>query len=202
MLTKNLELELKAIAEEILKNEKSFSSEKVFDHIKNLYEKSLVLRYALENGFDLSTDEDKNAIVVKFEKMAEQVMSTRHEVPESNPHQDDIITPGMMTIKDMVSQMSDTVVKETLEQSPSLTLNDRLSKGLKLDLNDRLAFVKHLFEGKNEDLERVLNTLSSIENEEQAIEFINSYVKPEYNNWEGKEEYEARFTSLVRSQYS
>lgn len=202
MLTKNLELELKVIAQELLKKEGSFSSEELFDKIRSLYEKSLVLRYALEHEFDLSEDDEKKAIVVKFEKMAEQVLSTRKEIPENNPHQDDIMIPGMLTIKDMVSQMGDQIVSETIAPHPTLTLNDQLSKGLKLGLNDRLAFTKHLFGGQNEDLDRVLTTLASIENQEEAIDFINHYVKSEYNNWEGKEEYEERFLNLIRSQYS
>lgn len=202
MLTKNLELELKAIAEELLKNEDSFSSDEVFEKIRSLYEKSLVLRYAMEHEFDLSADQDKKAIVVKFEKMAEQVLATRQEIPENNPHQDDIMTPGMMTIKDMVSQMGDQLVPETLDPHPTMTLNDQLSKGVKLGLNDRLAFVKHLFDAKSEDLERVLSTLATIESEEEAVGFIDNYVKPEYNNWEGKEEYEERFLQIIRSQYS
>lgn len=202
MLTKNLELELKAIAQELLKKEGSFSSEELFEKIRSLYEKSLVLRYALEHEFDLSEDDEKKAIVVKFEKMAEQVLSTRKEIPENNPHQDDIMIPGMLTIKDMVSQMGDQLVSETIAPHPTLTLNDQLSKGLKLGLNDRLAFTKHLFGGQNEDLDRVLTTLASIENQEEAIDFINNYVKSEYNNWEGKEEYEERFLNLIRSQYS
>jgi hypothetical protein len=202
MLTKNLEIELKALAKELLKKEDSFSSEEVFEKIRSLYEKSLVLRYALEHEFDLSEDEDKKAIVVKFEKMAEQVLSTRKEIPENNPHQDDIMIPGMLTIKDMVSQMGDQIVNETIAPNPTLTLNDQLSKGLKLGLNDRLAFTKHLFGGQNEDLDRVLTTLASIDNLDEAIDFINHYVKPEYTNWEGKEEYEERFLNLIRSQYS
>ena len=39
-------------------------------------------------------------------------------------------------------------------------------------------------------------------NLDEAIDFINHYVKPEYTNWEGKEEYEERFLNLIRSQYS
>ncbi len=202
MLAKNLEIELKAIAKELLNKEDSFSSEEVFEKIRSLYEKSLILRYALEHEFDITEDDDKKAIVVKFEKMAEQVLSTRKEIPENNPHQNDIMIPGMLTIKDMVSQMGDQIVSETIAPNPTLTLNDQLSKGLKLGLNDRLAFTKHLFGGQNEDLDRVLTTLASIDNLDEAIDFINHYVKPEYTNWEGKEEYEERFLNLIRSQYS
>lgn len=202
MLTKNLEIELKALAKELLKKEDSFSSEEVFEKIRSLYEKSLVLRYALEHEFDISENEDKKAIVVKFEKMAEQVLSTRKEIPENNPHQNDIMIPGMLTIKDMVSQMGDQLVSESIASNPTITLNDQLSKGLKLGLNDRLAFTKHLFGGQNEDLDRVLTTLASIDNQDDAIDFINHYVKPEYTNWEGKEEYEERFLNLIRTQYS
>lgn len=202
MLASNLKSEIVAMAKEILENQDQLDIHSVCDKVQKLYEKSLILKYVEENSLEHQTLEEKDSIVLKFEKLASDFMATKKNVPESNPHQDDLITPGMITIKDMVDQMGDQVVSETIEQVSTMTLNDRLSKGLKLGLNDRLAFTKHLFEGRNEDLEKVLNTLASIESEEKALEFIYSYVKPEYNNWEGKEEYEDRFLSLISAQYS
>ena len=69
-------------------------------------------------------------------------------------------------------------------------------------LNDKLAFVKHLFNNSMEDYTRVLSQLNTIDTEERSIAFINNMVKPEYNNWEGKEEYEARFTALIERRFA
>ena len=69
-------------------------------------------------------------------------------------------------------------------------------------MNNRLAFVKHLFNGSTEDYNRVLSQLNTIETEERSLSFINNMVKPEYNNWEGKEEYEERLIALIERRFS
>ncbi|GGB86728.1 hypothetical protein GCM10007424_28500 [Flavobacterium suaedae] len=81
------------------------------------------------------------------------------------------------------------------------SLNDALGKAINLGLNDRIAFEKHLFAGNSEDLNRVLSQLNTFDNFEDAQNFVNSLIKPDYNNWEGKEEYEERFMSLVEKKF-
>ena len=83
------------------------------------------------------------------------------------------------------------------------SLNDKLNgTSIKVDLNNRLAFVKHLFDGSMEDYNRVLSQLSTIDTEERSIAFIVNMVKPDYNNWEGKEEYAERFIALIERRFS
>ena len=83
------------------------------------------------------------------------------------------------------------------------SLNDRFgNKDLKVDLNNRLAFVKHLFNNSTADYNRVLSQLNTIDTEERSIAFIKNMVKPDYNNWEGKEEYEIRFMELIERRFS
>ncbi|NNE31762.1 MAG: hypothetical protein HKN40_05280 [Winogradskyella sp.] len=83
------------------------------------------------------------------------------------------------------------------------SLNDKLkSKGLKIGLNDKIAFIKHLFDGKNEDYERVVSQINTTNSFSEAQNLINDMVKPDYNNWEGKEEYETRFTEIVERKFN
>lgn len=84
----------------------------------------------------------------------------------------------------------------------SVSLNDRLSKGITVGLNDRIAFVKHLFNNSNEDYNRVLSQLITLDTYHQAKDFIDNMVKPDYNNWDGKEEYEQRFMEVVEKRFS
>lgn len=81
------------------------------------------------------------------------------------------------------------------------SLNDRLKKGINIGLNDRLAFVKHLFDGSSSDYNRVLSQLNTIKNREEAFNFVANMVKPDYNNWEGKEDYESRFLSIIDKKF-
>ncbi|QKX04594.1 hypothetical protein HN014_06600 [Aquimarina sp. TRL1] len=85
------------------------------------------------------------------------------------------------------------------DKQPSL--NDQLKRGIHIGLNDRLAFIKHLFEGSSTDYNRVLSQLNTLHTKNGARQFIDNMVKPDYNNWEGKEEYEQRFMEIVTSRY-
>ena len=96
----------------------------------------------------------------------------------------------MKNDKENLAPMDDSAV--STQQKKAKSLNDTLAKDLQVGLNDKLAFVKHLFNNSMEDYTRVLSQLNTIDTEERSIAFINNMVKPEYNNWEGKEEYEAR----------
>jgi hypothetical protein len=87
-------------------------------------------------------------------------------------------------------------------QSQSKSLNDAFGKSITLGLNDRIAFEKHLFGGSGEDLNRVLSQLTTINSYDEARNFIDDLVKPDYNNWKGKEEYEERFMALIEKKFS
>lgn len=88
-------------------------------------------------------------------------------------------------------------------ESQKRSLNDQLKgKGLQIGLNDKLAFIKHLFEGKNEDYDRVISQINTTDSLDDAMTLINTMVKPDYNNWEGKEDYEARFFEIIEGKYN
>lgn len=82
------------------------------------------------------------------------------------------------------------------------SLNDTLIKGINIGLNDRIAFVKHLFAGSNEDFNRVVSQISTYDSFEEAQSFVEDMVKPDYNNWGGKEDYAARFMNLVEKKFA
>lgn len=202
----------------------------LYEAAKTLYEKLAVLKFIDEKLKDVEIDVSKNVIAAKFESMANAVLNENSSVPESNPHQEDIIIPGMDTIKDMVSEMpSETPVDDVLndflakpanmkndkelfmpakekgvkKETAAKSLNDKLNgKEIKVDLNNRLAFVKHLFNGSTEDYNRVLSQLATIDSEERSIAFVENMVKPDYKNWEGKEEYEERFIQLIERRFA
>ena len=87
------------------------------------------------------------------------------------------------------------------QESKPKRLNDRISRGLSFGLNDRIAFIKHLFNGSDTDYNRVLSQLNTANSEEEAFNLIDQMVKPDYNNWEGKEMYETRFKELIARKF-
>lgn len=94
-------------------------------------------------------------------------------------------------------------VDKAIENTPPkiVSLNDKLSKGIDIDLNDRIAFVKHLFGNNNEDYNRVLNQLITFDNFYETKNFIDEMVKPDYNNWEGKDNYAERFMDIIEKKF-
>jgi len=226
-MKRKLREELVKLSTDIITSREDRELTELYEVAKELYEKLAVLKFIDEKLKDVEVDVSKNVVAARFEKMANAVMSGNTSVPENNPHDEDIITPGMETIKDMVSEMPSEAIeyifgdfiakpetmkndKEILSPEPtpentkpkSKSLNDRLTKNLSIGLNDRLAFVKHLFDGSTDDYNRVISQLGTIDSEERSMAFINNMVKPEYNNWEGKEEYAERFMSIVERKFS
>ncbi len=86
-------------------------------------------------------------------------------------------------------------------KSKVVSLNDKLSKGIDIDLNDRIAFVKHLFGNSTEDYNRVLNQLITFDNFYETKNFIEEMVKPDYNNWKGKDDYAERFMDIIEKKF-
>jgi hypothetical protein len=82
------------------------------------------------------------------------------------------------------------------------SLNDKISRGLTIGLNDRVAFMKHLFDDNSEDYNRVLSQLITFDSLQEATDFIDNFVKPDYNDWNGKEEYAERFMEIIEKKFS
>ncbi|MGI9551450.1 MAG: hypothetical protein ACR2MT_09640 [Aurantibacter sp.] len=227
-MKKKLKEELRKLSTDIITSRDMNDISKLYEAAKTLYEKLAVLKFIDEKLSDIQVDVSKNVIAAKFEELASAVLN-ESSVPESNPHTEDIINhEGMATIKDMVAEMpneapvdevlsdflgkpelmkSDKEIfepkaKDIATKSKPRSLNDKLQKEIKVGLNDRIAFVKHLFNGNAEDYKRVLSQLSTIESEERSKAFIENMVKPEYDNWVGKEEYEERFMALIEHKFA
>ncbi len=110
-------------------------------------------------------------------------------------------------LEEITSGFEKTPVFEPLSNSDSedtskKSLNDRLKHGsLNIGLNDKLAFIKHLFDGKNDNYERVLSQINTSKSYVEASRLIKDKVKPDYNNWKGKEEYEERLMEIIQSKF-
>lgn len=93
-------------------------------------------------------------------------------------------------------------VLETPKEPKSVSLNEKLAKGFHIDLNDRIAFTKNLFGNSTEDYSRVLNQLLTFDSYAEAKDFIENMVKPDYNNWEGKDDYAERFLGIIEKKFA
>lgn len=123
-----------------------------------------------------------------FEKAEEPVFETKSEEPKK---------------EEVIATIKEEIAKEKEEyQTSSLNLNDKFSKSITLGLNDRITFEKYLFDGSGEDLNRVVSQLNTFNTLDEAKSFIEDLVKPDYNNWKGKDEFAERFMELVEKKFA
>lgn len=122
-------------------------------------------------------------------------------VPKGNTHKGEL--------EDLTADFRDLPVFEPVSKvhkqngHEKKTLNDSIkSGGLNIGLNDKIAFIKHLFDGNTADYDRVISQLNTIQSLEDANRFIETIVKPDYNNWLGKEEFSERFMEIIASKFS
>ena len=96
------------------------------------------------------------------------------------------------------------VIEEKPAEKPDnkqRSLNDTLFKNnIQVGLNDRIAFVNQLFDGSQQDFNRVVSQLNSFKTEAEAKNFIYEFVKPDYD-WSAKEEFEQRLIELIERKF-
>lgn len=100
-------------------------------------------------------------------------------------------------------QPTPTFVKAPIiEKIDASTKNERIKKTVVIGLNDKIAFVKYLFGGGDADFIRVVSQLNTLDSYSEAVNFIKNIVKPDYNNWKGKEDLEERFMRIIENKFS
>ncbi len=143
--------------------------------------------------------------------LIEQIKNMLEYMPESSTNKETILaklTPKETfeknDLEEITADFAEMPVFEPLEKvEGKKSLNDTLKNDtFSIDLNDKLAFINSLFEGKAEDYERVLSQLNTVSSLNEAIKLIQEMVKPEYNNWEGKEAIETRFMAIIENKFT
>jgi hypothetical protein len=159
-------------------------------------------------AFELEKEEElieeapkQEAVQISFEELIGGDFSDDLFVKvESNTFQTPIEEEPEVEIEAVAFDLDEMGLPEE-ETSKSVSLNEKLAKGINIDLNDRIAFTKHLFGNNPEDYNRVLNQLITFNTFYETRDFIRDMVKPDYNNWEGKEEYEERFMEIIEKKF-
>lgn len=108
------------------------------------------------------------------------------------------------SLEEFISQSKHTVFdkKDTAEEvKPAQSLNDKFGKTTQIGLNDKLAFVQKLFFGSESEYNKVVKHIADLHSMQDAVVYIEQEVKPTYNYWKGKEEYEQRFLDLVLKRF-
>lgn len=130
-----------------------------------------------------------------FSVSHEQLFVADHEIQENIPVKEETVPVKENQHLTMGGNVS-------FHQVPlNKTINDAFNNTIVVGLNDRIAFEKNLFNGNSEDLNRVISQLNTLGSYEEAKDFIEDLVKPDFNNWKDKDEYEQRFMQLVEKRF-
>ena len=150
---------------------------------------------------DMLVHDYKELDFVKVEDVPVAVEQANATIFEATPPEE-ITAETTETASVVIEEEVKKTVEKVKKDDKTLSLNDKLNKGINIGLNDRIAFEKKLFGGNAEDFNRVLSQLNTFDSFEEAKGFIVDFVKPDYNNWAGNEEYETRFLEIVEKKFS
>ena len=168
----------------------------------------------VEDKIYINLDDSEEDIIM--EPLMETIKDMVAQMPQETLEVDTVFEEAIpkqkkhvSNLEDITSGFEDMPIFEPVSKSQNgkseekKSLNDILkSGGLNIGLNDKIAFIKHLFNGESEDYDRVLSQLNTSASLNDAKHFIEHIVKPDYNNWVDKEEFEARFIEIIESKFS
>ncbi|MCX6172922.1 MAG: hypothetical protein NT048_08815 [Flavobacterium sp.] len=151
--------------------------------------------FELEVDFETEEEEDTsdNELTEEIEPV-ETKKAVLEEFLGENYSEPIFVKPNEVSLFSDLSETQEEEIKPTFQ-------NTTFSKSVEIGLNDRIAFVNNLFGESNEDFNRVLSQLNTFDSFEEAKNFINEMVKPEYNNWQGEEDFEERFMAVVEKKF-
>ena len=213
-MNKKIKKALVKIANEIidLDNKKSINEDDVFYKVGQLNEVLSVYRFLKKNN------------ITNWEIQENQLNLILNEIIGISESEEDLINqnsklevePLIEKIKDIVTEMPEKISEKNsllkVSEDPIFVekhknkdsanelkenVNDKFMKGLHIDLNDRLAFTKYLFLNNKSEYQRVISQIATFSNFEEVENFILTMIKPEYDNWKGKEDYEKRFLEVL-----
>ncbi|MEK9604197.1 MAG: hypothetical protein VW127_07235 [Flavobacteriaceae bacterium] len=216
-MSNKIHQQLKQLAKEIIEMEEPYDYQKVYDTTLLLFERLILIKNA--EGFnkdfweDLETNFDQAVDFIKVKPKSDSYQENFNDRQELPPIMDTIkeivneIPEGKHSVADLFVDNNKELSFERKEEIPVVvkenqkSLNDKFSKGLQIDLNDRLAFIKHLFDENPNDYQRAISQIATLQSWEEAQKVILEMIKPDYNHWEGKEQYEDRFLKIVENNF-
>jgi hypothetical protein len=127
------------------------------------------------------------------------------KIESDSPILSDVIKVEERKTMSLEEELQDTIsvdlMADLFENAQPKSLNDKLAKNVQIGLNDRIAFVKNLFNGDQENYNRVVSQLNTFKSENDAKKFINKMVKPEYD-WSQQEDLEIRFMEIIERKFA
>ncbi|WP_431166888.1 hypothetical protein [Tenacibaculum halocynthiae] len=217
-----IEEEKLEVENEIIEDNLESSNDKKEDAVVNLIdeEKKVIVANDEVKTPEIIEDVTQNkenivSVEVKEDQLVPDIKEAEEDKIEAVKNIEETIVKVETKEKEVVEERKTPTLEEELQDTlpvdvmanlfekvdPKKSLNDHLQNTIQIGLNDRIAFVKHLFEGNQNDFNRVISQLNTCKTEKEAKKFINKLVKPDYN-WSDKEEYEARLLEIIERRFA
>lgn len=96
--------------------------------------------------------------------------------------------------------VADLFVRVSEKEEKTQVKKELFSVKHSIEVRDKIEFITHLFNGSQEDFNRVFSQLSSFASEKEAKNFVQNIVKPDYD-WSGKAFYEEKLLSFIAKKF-
>jgi hypothetical protein len=229
-MKKKLLSELHSLAKRILDSDDALDTASMRSLAAQLHERLLILNYLEQQPeADVSkTGSQTTGASLDSKSYREQNWFNDPKPVPQPTYSEEIAEPLIEKIKDIVAQIPqetekvDDLLNEMLSKKGNIQseleelashyqeipvferkeVPKENSKGLYMNQDDRRDFLIHLFDNDQEDFSRVISQINSMSSFDEAEAFISGQIKPEYDNWKDKDNYEHRFVSLIEKHFS
>ncbi|QNM85465.1 hypothetical protein H9W90_14955 [Polaribacter pectinis] len=194
------------LEDEYLEVDKTEILEQPFDELEEILASESIDNEETSEYLEVESKADEEIVeeetILTLEDVKEIVKESNHSATNFKDDPKDVGERNSLTLEE---ELQDTIPVDVManlfEPAKPKSLNDRLSGNIQIGLNDRITFVKNLFEGSQEDFNRVVSQLNTLKTEKEAKKFVNKMVKPDYN-WTKHEELEARFMEIIERKFA
>ncbi len=206
-----LKAELTLLAQEIIKDIHKKDIKDIYKSSRKLYEKTNAV-YQLSKLMDAEELEEILANYPeetdKTNKVSGNSEGYNKNIKEGKPA--DKYTykkpekKGNFSSKGIYKSVSNMkfVPKENAEKKVAVKAANGEGKKMNIGLNDKIAFIRHLFNNDSTTYNKVIEKLNEIDSYEEALVYLNNEVKPRFNHWEDKDEYEFRLIQLLELKFN
>ena len=150
-----------------------------------------------------SKKDASNDVEIKLKEVTEPILLEENDINLSEIN--DVVHLEESKTMSLEEELQDTfsvdLMADLFENAQPKSLNDKLVGNIQIGLNDRIVFVKNLFNGSQEDYNRVVSQLNTFKLEKEAKDFINKIVKLDYN-WSEQEDLEIRFMEIIERRFA
>lgn len=191
------EMKIENEVDEVINGEKNLEVKEIKEETEDLQEEHVLIEPKVFE--EPKTEQTEEIIEQPFDELEQTLFSVNDQ--EKNDVRDVAGIKQMTLEEELEDTISVEVAADMFEKvEEKRSLNEQLQQNIQIGLNDRIAFVKNLFDGNQEDFNRVVSQLNTTKTFKEAKKFVNKMVKPDYN-WLEKEEYEERFMEIIERKF-